>query len=132
VVPVMKCVDKVIEKKLINNINLKMYTEGGIVNCDVLRESLKISTKLLAQSVGRTPRTLQKNPESEAVQLGLRKIAYLYKLLEEMLGSEKKALIWLKAPNSEFGGLSPVDIIAKGEMDIVIDYLMDVRKGALV
>jgi len=128
----MKCVGTVIEKKLINNINLKMYTGEGIVNHNILKEKLKVTIKLLAQAVGRTPRTLQKNSESEAVQSGLRKIVYVYKLLEEMLGSEKKALIWLKAPNSEFGSLSPVDIIAKGEVDVVIDYLMDVRKGALV
>lgn len=128
----MKYVGTSIEKKLINDINLKMYTGEGIVNHNILKESLKVTTKLLAQAVGRTPRTLQKNPESKAVQSGLRKIVYVYKLLEEMLGSEKKALIWLNAPNSEFGGLSPVDIIAKGEMDVVIDYLMDVRKGALV
>ncbi|GAG14907.1 unnamed protein product, partial [marine sediment metagenome] len=107
-------------------------TGEGIVNHNILKDSLKVTIRLLAQAVGRTPRTLQKNPESKAVQLGLRKIVYVYKLLEEMLGSKNKALIWLKAPNSEFGGLSPVDIIAKEEIDIVIDYLMDVKKGALV
>jgi hypothetical protein len=75
-------------------------------------------------------RAIEKNPNSKKIQKGLRKIVYIIALLKEMLESDADSQIWMKAPNPDFGGLSPLEVIEKGEIDAVIDYLIDIKKGA--
>lgn len=118
-------------KTLIEHIDRKLYNAKGIVDYHKLKEHINVKVKSLAHAIGKTPRALEKNPESENIQRGLRKIVYIISLLKEMLESKTEVLIWLKAPNSDFDGLCPWDVIAQGEVDTIIDYLIDIRKGAL-
>ena len=74
---------------------------------------------------------MQKNPYSENIQDKLRKIVYILVLLKEMLRSEEEIAIWLRAPNPDYDGLSPMEIITAGKMDSIIRYLEDAQKGAL-
>ena len=119
------------EKKLLHHVNRKLYNAEGIVDYHTLQKHFNVKVKTIASAIGMTPRALEKNPRSENIQKGLRKIVYVVSLLKEMLESEAEILIWLKAPNPEFNGLSPWDVIVQGEMEAVIDYLIDMRKGAL-
>lgn len=119
------------EEKLLGHVDRGLYDAGGFVDYHKIQKHLNIKVQNLAHAVGRTPRALEKNPQSEKIQQGLRKIVYIVSLLKEMLGSEAEILIWLKAPNSEFNGLSPWEVIVQGEVDAAIDYLLDVRKGVL-
>lgn len=52
-------------------------------------------------------------------------------LLHEMLGSETAALHWLDSPNPDFGGLTPADLIHKGKIEAILDYLQNIRTGQL-
>ncbi|MBU4257576.1 MbcA/ParS/Xre antitoxin family protein [Patescibacteria group bacterium] len=119
------------EKGLLQHVDRKLYNAKGIVDYHTLQRHFNVKVKTIASAIGRTPRALEKNPRSENIQKGLRKIVYVISLLKEMLESEAEILIWLKAPNPEFSGLSPWDVITQGEMEAVIDYLIDMRKGAL-
>lgn len=119
------------EKKLFRHVDLRLYGEKGLVDYHQLQKHLNVRIKTLARVVGKTPRTLEKNPGSETIQKELRKVVSVISLLKEMLESETEILIWLKAPNPEFGGLCPWDVIVRNEIDAVITYLIDIRKGAL-
>jgi len=121
----------VIEKRLFRHINHDIYDKRGYIDCRHLRENLGIKIKDLAMAVGVTPRTLEKNPRSEKAQTSLRKIAYIYSILEEMIGSEEGALVWLRAPNPDYDGASPLEIISQGKVDAIMRYLDDIKKGAL-
>jgi hypothetical protein len=49
-----------------------------------------------------------------------------------MLETEQEILVWLRAPNPDFEGLSPLDIIVDGKMDAIVEYLEEIKRGALV
>lgn len=120
-----------IEKKLFSHIERDSYDTKGFVDYHKLQKNLHIKVKTLASAIGKTTRAIEKNPHSENIQEGLRKIVYIIALLRKMLESGTEILIWLKAPNPDFDDSSPMDVIAQGEIDAVIDYLADIRKGAL-
>lgn len=127
----MKALKTTKNDKLFKHINREMYDSKGDVDYNKLRAILNIRVKTIAAAVGKTMRAIEKNPHSEAIQKKLRKIVFIISLLKEMLGTETEALIWIKSPNPEFGGISPMDAIVEGEVDAVIEYLLDIRKGAL-
>jgi len=126
-----KKVSILIEKKLFQHVDRRLYDSKGFVDYHQLQKHLNVRIKALARVVGKTPRWLEKNPGSETIQKELRKVVSVISLLKEMLESETEVLIWLKAPNPEFSGLCPWDVIVQGEVAAIITYLIDIRKGAL-
>lgn len=123
--------NKLAEKKLLRYVDRELYSPKGFVDYHELQKHLHVKVKTLANAINKTPRALEKNPNSESTQKELRKIVYILSLLKEMLASDSEILIWLKAPNVDFDGLSPMDVIAKGDTDAVSDYLTHIRKGSL-
>lgn len=119
------------EEKLLYHVDHDMYDKQGFVSYRNIGKTLEIKVKNLASAIGITSRSLQKNPKSEKTQVTLRKIAYTYRTLKEMLGSEEKALKWLRAPNPDYNGTSPLEIISQGKVDAIIRYLDDIKKGSL-
>lgn len=119
------------KKELFGHINRKLYNQEGFVDYHNLKKQLNIKVKSLAVAIGKTPRALEKNPKSENIQKELRKIVYVISLLKGMLESEAEILIWIKASNPDFNGFSPWDVIVRRETDALIDYLIDMKKGAL-
>ncbi len=120
-----------LEKDLFKHIKRDLFDSNGFVDYQKLRKNLHVKVKSLAAALGKTPRAIEKNPRSDNIQKGLRKIVYIMALLKEMLESENDINIWMKAPNPDFGGLSPWEVIQDKDMDAVIDYLADIKKGAL-
>lgn len=120
-----------VKEKLLKYVDRHLYNMEGFVDYQKLRERLGIRMVKLAKATGRTQRALQKNPRSENIQDQLRKIVYILVLLQEMLESKEEVSIWLRAPNPDYEGLSPIEIITEGKMDSIIKYLEDIQKGAL-
>lgn len=59
------------------------------------------------------------------------KYSKVYKMLKGMVRTEDEIFEWLAAPNPEYENLSPLEILAKGHIDEIMNYLEDVKKGAL-
>ncbi|MCK4765708.1 MAG: DUF2384 domain-containing protein [Candidatus Aminicenantes bacterium] len=119
------------KETLFKYVDRDLYDMQGFVDYRKLRNRLGIKAVKLAQAAGKTQRSMQKNPYSENIQDKLRKIVYILVLLKEMLRSEEEIAIWLRAPNPDYDGLSPMEIITAGKMDSIIRYLEDAQKGAL-
>ena len=119
----------ILKEKLFSHIEQKFYDSEGYVDWIKLRKYLGLKVKNIAYIVGRTPRALEKNPRSEKVQKELRKLLYILELLKDMTKNESDIQLWLRAPNPEYGGLSPLEIISQGKIDSVIGYLEDIKKG---
>jgi uncharacterized protein (DUF2384 family) len=120
-----------VKERLLKYVDRDLYDIDGYVNHHRLKRQLGIKEIKLARAIGKTQRALQKNPHSENIQKELRKIAYLLVLLKEMLSSEEEIAIWLKAPNPDYDGMSPLEIITDGKVDTVLRYLEDIQKGSL-
>lgn len=48
---------------------------------------------------------------------------------ETVSGNRAKALEWLEQPHTTFGGRTPMQMIAEGHIDNVIDYLHSIESG---
>ena len=120
----------VVEEKLFSHTEHKFYDSEGYVDCTKLRTYLGLKVKNIAHIVGRTTRVLEKNPRSEKVQKELRKIVYMHVLLKDMTKNESEIQLWLRAPNPEYGGLSPLEVISQGKIDSIVDYLEDIKRGS--
>ena len=121
-----------INKKLMAHVNQQVYDVEGFVDYQVLKKQLHIKVKSLADAIGKTPRSIERNPNTEGIQKGLRKIVYIIALLKEMIPAskvKKEWLIWLKSPHPEFDGLTPWEVIQKGDCDAIIGYLQDIQHG---
>jgi uncharacterized protein (DUF2384 family) len=116
---------------LLKYVDRNLYDMEGFVDYQKLKERLGIKMVSLAQAIGKTQRALEKNPRSENIQNKLRKIVYILILLQEMLNSREEIAMWLRAPNPDYEGLSPIEIITEGKMDSIIRYLEDIQKGSL-
>ena len=122
-----------INKKLMSHINQEVYNVEGFVDYQELRKQLHVKVKNLADAIGKTSRSIERSPHTEGIQKGLRKIVYIISLLKEMLPTKerKEWLVWLKSPHPEFTGLTPWEVIQKGDCDAIIGYLEDARKGTM-
>jgi hypothetical protein len=116
---------------LLKYVDRNLYDMEGFVDYQKLKERLGVKMVSLAQAIGKTQRALEKNPRSENIQYKLRKIVYILILLQEMLISREDIAMWLRAPNPDYDGLSPLEIITEGKMDSIIRYLEDIQKGSL-
>ena len=119
----------ILNERLLGHIEERFYDSEGYMDHKKLRNYLGLRSRDMANIVGRSTRTLEKNPRSENVQKELRKIGYLLELLTEMTSNRSQIQLWLRAPNPEYGGLSPLEVIIKGKIDSVIGYLEDIMKG---
>jgi len=119
----------ILNERLLGHIEERFYDSEGYMDHKKLRNYLGLRSRDMANIVGRSTRTLEKNPRSENVQKELRKIGYLLELLTEMTSNRSQIQLWLRAPNPEYGGLSPLEVIIKGKIGSVIGYLEDIMKG---
>ena len=77
--------NKLTGEALLGHVDRRLYDVKGFVDYRKLKERLHIKVKTLAAAIHRTPRALEKNPRSENMQKGLRKIVHIISLLKEML-----------------------------------------------
>jgi len=119
----------VVNEKLFGHIEDEFYDSEGYMDYKKLRMYLGLKVKDIAHIVGRSTRTLEKNPRSEKVQKELRKLGYTLELLKDMTKNRSKTQLWLRAPNPEYAGLSPLEVISQGKVDSIIGYLEDIMKG---
>jgi hypothetical protein len=116
---------------LTRHVQGSLYDSQGFVNYRNVQKYLHIKTKNIAHALGKTPRALEINPQSEGIQNGLKKFVYIFQLLKAMLQTDQEVLTWLRAPNPDFDGLSPLDIIIDGKMTAIIEYLEEIKRGSL-
>ena len=120
----------IVKEKLFGHTEQKFYDSKGYVNYSELKSYLGLKVTNIAYIVGRTTRSLEKNPRSEKVQKVLRKIVYIHGLLKNMTKNESEIQLWLRAPNPEYSGLSPLEVISQGKIDSIVGYLEDIKKGS--
>jgi hypothetical protein len=128
----MQLKKKSVKPRLTRHIKSVLYDPQGFINYHNVQKYLNIRARKIAQALGKTPRALEINPQSEGIQKGLKKLVYIFQMLKEMLETDKEVLVWLRAPNPDFNGLSPLDIIVEGKSEAVIEYLEELKRGSLV
>lgn len=82
-----------------------------------------------ARILGRNLSTVHKTPGAQALQPRLAKLEQILAALHRLAGSNENLRIWLKAPNPELDGRTPIDLLNDGKMEVVAGLLEDALLG---
>ena len=97
-----------------------------------LRSSLDLTQAEFARLVPVSVRTLATleagKPPTEAVSRRLVELQRLIEALRDVI-SDHVLADWLKTPNAAFGGLKPVEVIDRGEVDRLWEMIYRLRVG---
>ena len=88
-----------------------------------------VSVAKLAKMVGRSRQTVAKTPDSVALQAALRQFERVARLRAVL--PEDDFLKWLRMPNEQLGGSSPLEYIEEGRAEAVGDLVADMLTGAM-
>lgn len=98
----------------------------------VLRERLKMTREMFSRVVDVSPRAIATvesgQGEVAKLQRPYAEVARLYEALSEVV--EPKAIgPWFVAPNQAFGGMKPIELIERGEIDRLWDMVLRLQYG---
>ena len=103
-----------------------------IVSVRRLRERFGVSRKMFSRVVGFSERAIagweSEKPLSEACLQRMREMSRLQEALAGVMRADFVGA-WLDAPNDAFGGLKPVEIIERGELDRVWRMIYQLESG---
>jgi uncharacterized protein (DUF2384 family) len=108
------------------------------VDVDALAQGLGMSRAEIAETTGRSVRTVARWREGAAdrvrarggAAVALRRLGRLEYLLEDLVGPDE-ARRWLRSPNKAFSGEAPIDLLRKGRLGEVIGVLEVLADGGL-
>lgn len=84
----------------------------------------------IASCIDKPRATVDKTPDSIAVQAGLHHFERLASGLVAITGSIKGLKIWLNSLNAELEGHTPLDVIKLGQVKMLADWIDDTRLGS--
>jgi putative toxin-antitoxin system antitoxin component (TIGR02293 family) len=101
----------------------------------VADEELGLNSSQLASAIGVNRRTLYRykngeNAPSTAVIDQLGKISEIVQLLTEVFTDDEAQFDWLYQSLSILSGKRPIDLIKKGQLDLIISTLSGFQSGA--
>ncbi|MCY2924502.1 MAG: helix-turn-helix domain-containing protein, partial [Planctomycetota bacterium] len=98
----------------------------------VLRRKMGMTQRVFARVVSVSERSLAKlekgQPPSEATGRHLAEIARLYKALCQVVKPEALRP-WFQRPNPSFGGLKPIEVIERGQIDRLWEMVYRLESG---
>jgi hypothetical protein len=83
----------------------------------------------LAAILGRETSAVMKTPDAEALQEGLRLFERIAGPLLHVVGDPERLRMWLNAPNNEFDGQAPLQLVRDGQGDLVAQRLENALSG---
>jgi DNA-binding XRE family transcriptional regulator len=98
----------------------------------LLRDRLKMTREVFGRVVNVSTRTIATVEQDEAdvakLQRPYAEVARLYEALGEVVESDSIGP-WFVTPNDAFGGLKPVELIERGEIDRLWDMVYRLQSG---
>lgn len=109
---------KVLKRKVRSEDDLRLATRKGlpVETLPALAQKLAVERKTLAKVVGISDRTLSRRMASES-RLSMEesdrmlRLARVFAMTEDTLGSAEKAARWLQKPNLALGGDVPLELL---------------------
>lgn len=118
--------------RLNDHVHLELHDpDTGRLDGQKIANAIAVPAKEIARVVGVSPAALQKNPAARSIQAPLREIVFSLATLQRLLGSREAALVWLNAPNPEFEGKAPLQLILDNKADAVAGLIRDVLAGQI-
>jgi len=107
-------------------------TEASGVDVAALRKTLGLTRKLFSRLTGYSERAIAKWEGQEALADASRQRMREIQRLQQALASVMKPEFvgtWLQTPNDAFGGLKPIEVIERGEIDRLWRMIHELESG---
>jgi len=104
--------------------------DSGRLDAKKVGEVFDLPVTTVASCIGRPRATVDKTPDSIAVQSGLRQFERIASSLLAVTGSIKGLKVWLNSPSAEFEDHTPLDVIRLGQAEMLADWVDDARLGS--
>ena len=101
---------------------------NGNLSATAVASVFGLSLNKLAVWLGRSRQALSKTPDSDSLQNELAFFERVARL--RVVLSKDRFLKWLRMPNSQLEGDTPLDLLAKGERQVIADLVDDMLTGA--
>ena len=101
---------------------------NGNLSADRVAKSFGVSLSQLASWLGRSRQALTKTPDANSVQNELGFFEHVARMRVVVPDAEFRK--WLRMPNELLSNKSPLDLMAKGEWQLMADYVDDALTGA--
>ena len=100
----------------------------GNLSAERVAKLFGVSLSRLAAWLGRSRQALSKTPDADSLQNELAFFEHVARMRVVVPDPEFRK--WLRTPNELLGNKSPLDLMAKGERQIMADYVDDALTGA--
>ncbi len=104
--------------------------DTGRLDAKKISDIFGVPVTTIASCIGKPRATVDKTPDSIAVQSGLHYFERLASSLLAITGSIKGLKIWLNSPNTELEDHTPLDVIKLGQVKMLADWMDDLRLGS--
>jgi transcriptional regulator with XRE-family HTH domain len=106
-----------------------LRTAGGNISAELVAKLYGVSLNQLAGWLGRSRQALSKTPDADSLQPALsyfERVARLRLALKSDVDFRK----WLRTPQDLLDKASPLELMAKGERQVMADFVDDALTGA--
>ncbi len=104
-------------------------SENGQLDAKEISNFFGLSVADLARIIGRGISTVHKTPSSPALQESLHPFEAMASGLLRLAGSERRARMWLHAPNPALDGHAPMEWLRTGKVVDLAAFIQDLLEG---
>lgn len=109
---------------------LGLFSETGDVSVDKTADLLEVPRAELAAALGISSDQIRPERLTGKARERLEQLASALEFVSESFdGNETKTLFWIRAPNLNFGGFSPRQLIVRGKYKKVIDFILTAQSA---
>lgn len=114
--------------KVVIDATADLHGPSGRLSATAVADVFGVSQSKLAEWLGRTRQAVSKTPEAESLQKALAFYERTARLRCMVPGEDFKK--WLRVPNQQLDQSKPLDLLAKGEGQVVADLVDDMLTGS--
>lgn len=108
---------------------LDLQSDSGRYDAKKIAAAMDVYVSKVSQIVGALGNTLSKNPDADAHQKQLAKLAYIIETAAEALPEPQMLRRWLHGANPDLGGETPMALMIGGKLDVIRDWVEAMRTG---
>src|SRR6266850_3014734 len=101
---------------------------NGKLSATAIARAFGVSANELAGWLGRSRQSLAKTPDADSLQNELAFFERVARL--RAVVTQERFLKWLRMPNDQLDGATPLELMAKGERQVMVDFVEDILTGA--
>jgi hypothetical protein len=105
-----------------------LRSASGKLSATAVARAFGVSVSELAGWLGRSRQALAKTPDADSLQNDLAFFERIARLRAAV--PQGRFLKWLRMPHDQLDGKSPLDLVAAGERQVVVDFVEDMLTGA--